>query len=314
MVINVIYKTAYDTTVGKTIYSSEKDKITREIVKVIRQGLPDDYNQGILGTELKPYVITGWDPIEDHIPSFTHPLVIEDRDKKFIAVDVRPFVKKAIPPILNAEELIRNKVEYKYAVNKLILTMDWIESSDAIAGLNNFDKLIYTNWITNILAFTYSLDPEERLRIKIATYLYYKSLLVDNVEEEYMQAGILQIGKLVGVTYKTGLEYAEGLEKNPEGIADLLENLKKCSPRLNGITLDSFVSLLSGGWFGLDRVNNIIIAITHPPTWNAILYSLVETPAFKRSQIVQSMRLSKVRSLEDAWKKEMNSIIHDYIE
>jgi len=287
-------------------------KVDKELQQAFLHELPDMEIFGLRSGLIKPYAISGWYPGESAIPSFTHTYLKEHGKSTYACIDIRPFVKRAILPILDVEKLISNKTEFKYAMYKLITTMDWVESTESIISLNNFDQHVYAQWISGALSYAYNLDAEERMKLRIAAYLYYRSLFVENVDDDYHQAGVIQISNKLPISATDAIKYADGLTRNTKHLEDFILNITKCSSKMKNITSDLLVSLIARGWFGFNQVENIAAALMHPPTFISLLRIAMEVPIYKRTTIMNAVNSLRMKQLEKEWIKSFEQLISDY--
>lgn len=289
-----IFKTAYDTTVGKSFVMSKVDNGLREaIIKDYIEN--NNYDIQKIG-DLSPILITNRDKSEANIPYFSHPYLLEmkeSRDHKtdYLCSDVRSYVTytQSVNPENNLH--IRNKMEFDLAKIRLILNMIWLSDRPrTLRDISPVPLIVFCSWISEGVSRRFALDPRDQLNLSIIAGIYYFSLF--NESDTFTEDDVLRVtGAVIKATKapsKDVISIFDRVEKlgNVKDFCATVRNILE-NPRLDDFNEGLLISILSGSWFGTNAKEMLAISLEHPPTWIAVVYSSLVERSFKNSVIAK---------------------------
>lgn len=286
-----IFKTPYDTTVGKSFVMA---KVTNAIQESIIKDYINNNNFGIEKIEqLGAILITNRDSSESNIPYFAHPFLVRMTDirkdgEDYLCSDVRPFVSYDTQ---NTEVHIKNKMEFDLAKIRLILNMIWL--SDKPRNLRDISPVplaVFCSWISESVSRRFALDPKDQMSLSIISGIYYFSLF--NESDTFTEEDLLRVtGAVIKATKAPSKDVISIFDKVEKlsNIKDFCTNVRNIldNPRLNDFNEGLLISIISGSWFGTNAKEMLAISLEHPPTWIAIVYSSLVERSFKNSVIAK---------------------------
>lgn len=286
----MIYESAYDTSVGvsysvKSINDSIVEAIYSDHCKVI--------SDGVYG------VITG-----NKAQNFPHPLmVVENGKNKGVFIDLRHMNKAGIDE--EFEVRVRDKSEYNLLLLRAKLTKVWNErNKDILKHIHPKLIAIYSEWISNNISKRFALDYKDQITIKTLCGLYYLSLFsrVEEWDKHYTANALLQLNQILKIPTVFAKEVILDIEKPLTNIASLTDTIKEKTDnvRLSTLTPATLLTIINSTWFGNNHGEILGIAIEHPPTFIALVYTAINDNLFKRvgfSQVVQNVLKNEGRNV-----------------
>lgn len=306
--------TAYDTTLGSSINTKpisteiQQALITSDLSKV-------KLNFRSNGNGVNPIFITGALEQESKIPLFTHPMsIITHKGEKYLVTDLRLFLSKN-PDLNNLQKSVRSLTDFNLAKAKALLTLNWMAGDSRTMMINMFFAgEVFAAWISESIAKSYQLDFQDLTRIKIATLVYYFQLFSDEefsptaVNREIV-SHIIKATRLSAEVIYSVLEKLENLDTPTDlcrNIVNVCENI-----RLKDFNLALLMTLIGNSWYGANAKENIAVAIEHPPTWIAIVYTALTERLFKTSKIYNLAEQFGKRGKSDEFKKNFIQYMQD---
>lgn len=282
-----IFKDSYQTTVGSAFVTKQIEFAIKE--SIIKDGLDKvNLNVNITG-DYKPIFITGSLSNEVDIPMFTHPItIINFQQKNYLCTDLRLFVKKNTP-IDAIESGVKNNTEFNFSKSRSILNLIWL--NDGVNRVKNnlpFAGTVFSAWISETIAKTYALDFKDQTTLAIITSYYYQTLFTD--ESVFDENTIQKMAAHTIKATKAPANYVfsvfdrikpmSNINDYCECVANLVENV-----RLEGFNLAMLLTIVKNSWYGTNAKEIISVALEHPPTWCAIVYTALNERTFKSSMI-----------------------------
>lgn len=290
-----IFKTAYDTTVGK---AANIAKIKNAIIEtIIHEGVWGfDYNLASAEDGIRPMFIASKADSEANIPFFIHPMIVSlDQIKKeevMVCTDIRSFASynknsQNEHDILN----VRNKMELDLARIRTVLNIVWIKDRPmSLRDISTIPTAVFGNWVSETIAKRYALDPKDQMTIMILACIYYNTLFSPSSkidEEDHVRVA----GSIIKMTRAPSGMVSEIFDKvtDMSGIKDFCTNIREIcqNTRLDDFNEGVLVSLLITSWFGTNSKEMLAVALEHPPTWIAIVYSSFVERTYKNSGIAK---------------------------
>lgn len=304
-----IFKSAYDTTVGKS--SNNLSKIKNAILEtVIKEGpWGFDYNLAATCDEIHPMFIASRADSEANIPFFIHPMIVTTeqikRTETMVCTDIRSFASynknsQDENDILN----VRNRMELDLASIRTVLNIVWINDRPMnLRDISSVPTAVFASWISETIAKRYALDPKDQLTIMVIACIYYSTLFSEHSEiseEERVRVS----GSIIKITRAPALFVNDVFDKITEmsNIKDFCKNIKDIcdNTRLQDFNEGVLVSLLITSWFGTNSKEMLAVALEHPPTWIAIVYSSFVERTYKNSGIAKiSQRYAQAKGETD---------------
>lgn len=307
-----IFNTAYDTTIGSTV-------TTKPIIAKIEEAMVRDAiyftTENFLQTDsLSSFILKGKYPSENHIPMFTHPILIPNyKEKQYLVYDARTLFSKDS----EGGMYVRSDTEKKFMDDRMVLLMAWLKGNK-IDLLNNLNAaaVIFAAWISDTISKRYALDPADQMKLTIIAHLYYQMLFHDGNEltserKDKFSLHTMRATKAPGNLINDVIDKIESLGN----IHDLCESIKKVldNVRLNDFSAAMLITITGTSWYGINPKELLSVALEHPPTWCAIVHSAMTERSFKKSQIaLVTERFARSRGIEE-YTHAMSLIRDQYI-
>lgn len=292
-----IYRSAYDTTVGKGFNTAKiKNSILETIIKESIYEFTYDLASLNLKDNVLPMFIASKSDSEANIPFFIHPLIVSlepiKQKETMVCMDIRSFASyNKNSQDTNDALLVRNKMELDLARIRTVLNMVWItERPMNLRDISSVPTAVFSSWISETIAKRFALDPKDQLVIQIIACIYYNTLFSDHntFSEEEKVRTIGSIIKITRAPSKLVLEIFEKVTEMPN-IKEFCKNIRDIgeNTRLQDFNEGVLVSLLITSWFGTNSKEMLAVALEHPPTWIAIVYSSFVERTYKNSGIAK---------------------------
>lgn len=315
----MIYKTAYDTTLGQAFH---RYSIEQSLKKALIQNGPsyfgfEGYNV-ISSVNFLPAQLTALNAKYSEIEYFAHPFSIEGlKDRNYLVLDSRLFVKENHSAGSNGLQ-ITNKSEYDFSLKRYFMNFAWLNMPvNSFKNSLQFAGTIFSNWLSEIIARRFSLDPRDQVILSIITSFYYQQLFIEKVtlDEDTKQ-------KLASVTLKATnapsslvFEIADQIT-SMECVADYCENVKKIldNIRLKDFNAGILYTIVGMNWYGLNNKENMAVALEHVPTWVAICYTAITNKTYKNTTIANvALKYSK-KGAGDEFTKNFSQMVEDFLQ
>lgn len=311
-----IFKDAYDTTVGRM-----HERSIKKVENLIKEAIIID---GIFTNTLrvddskkyKPLFILGNTANQANIEIFTHPLLLNYRDVDYLCTDMRLYIKKDSNPEITDLD-IKNKTEYNFCKSRAVLNLVWLnEKPTILRSLFGFAANVYTMWLSETISKVYNLDFNERSLIAAITSIYYQSLFLESSKftEEQKQLLVKNASNFTSIPSNNLFLLIDRIDKLDDindyciAISSIVDNI-----RLKNFNLAMLLTIISNSWYGNNAKEIISVAIEHPPTWIAIVYTALSDKTYKTSSVsIFSDKLSK-RGTSDEFMKNYLSLIRENV-
>jgi hypothetical protein len=293
-----IFRSAYDT---KACEGFAVDKLLAEIKKSMTMGWLSPV------PETSILRVDGADALSAGIPSFMHPIVLENRFDGMpspslqLAIDARPFGKWDQH---QRQFAVRNGVEYDLLVFRAKLNQIWISHpAQILRDVSSLPMSVYCSWISENVARRFALDPLEQMKLAILTGFFYQSNFTDlkELQERDTIRMVQAIVKATRAKAEDVLDVVDQFSAPISGVKEFCEKAQEVtgSVRLHELNIGVLAGILSKTWFGGPNAAELLfVALEHPPTWLTIMMAAATERTFKNSQITkiaerQSMAANK---------------------
>lgn len=308
-----IFKDSYQTTVGSIL-------VTKQIEHAIKEAIiKDNINNVNLDIdnkqEYKPIFITGAYSSENDIPLFTHPITINFKNVNYVCTDVRLYVTKNAP-IDQINNNVKNRTEFNFAKSRGILNLVWLNNGvNSIKNSLSFAGTVFSAWLSETISKTYALDFKDQTILAIITSLYYQSLFIDSVEldDDTKQRLAVHTIKATKAPAQMVFEVFDkiksfsSIEDYCSSVKEILENV-----RMKDFNLAMLLTIIRNSWYGTNSKEIISVALEHPPTWCAIVYTALNERTFKNSMIYRIAERFGKRGASDEFVDSYITLVKDY--
>lgn len=315
-----IFKDSYQTTVGsvfntKPIETAIKESIIKDSLDYVNLNVTHEY-------DTLPIFLTGRLPSESNIPLFTHPISIFNlHNKNYLCTDMRLFFKKDHPYTnLNDENGIRNITEFKFNKSRAILNLLWLEGKYSEVRNNlAFAGIVFAAWLSEAISKTYALDFKDQTTLAIITSFYYQTLFYDTSDfsseelKEKMAVHTIKATKapatlVMDIFDKISDKKIANVEDYCSLVSSTLENV-----RLNNFNLAMLLTIVKNSWYGTNAKEVISVAVEHPPTWCAVVYTALSERTYKTSMIFKIAERFGKRGAADEFLRSYSDMMRSYI-
>ena len=307
----MIYADSYQTKIGSAF-------ITKSIETAIKQAIIKDgldtvsLNVNHEG-KFKPIYVTGYYSSELEIPLFTHPIsILNFNHQNYLCTDLRLYVRKDVS-LNDIESGIRNLTEYNFVKSRSILNLLWLNDEiDSIKNSLSFAGIVYAAWLSDIIAKTFALDFKDQTIINVVAHVFYQSLFnnVVNFDNEYKEKLAVHTIKATNTKAEFVLgildriERLNSIEDFCNSVKDIVENV-----RLKDFNIAVLLTIVKNSWYGTNAKEILSVALEHPPTWIAIIYTSLNERTYKSSMLYRvAERLGK-RGISDTFLNNFRHLI-----
>ena len=171
------------------------------------------------------------------------------------------------------------------------MTLAWVTGGvDQIRNNLMFAGSVYASWLSDAISKRFALDPSDQLQLFIISYFYYQSLFKDTstFDEETKQMFAVHTIKASKAPSKMVFEIFDKIgtlstmEDYCTNVKNILDNV-----RLKDLNAGLLITTLGNSWYGINSKEILAIALEHPPTWVAIVYTALVERTFKNSTIAR---------------------------
>lgn len=320
-----VFNTAYDTTAGKgfttvKVISAIKESIIKDYIHQMNTGI----NTGV-DSDCHAILIANHYPSQAVIPYFTHPILVELGTLKthfktrLLCTDVRPFASSSKESLTSEDSgfLVKNRMEFDLAKIRTILNFIWItERPMKLRDISFVPMAVYASWISENVSRRFALDPKDQYLLSILSAIFYQTLFSDEEvlkDEDTKTKVATSVMKATKASAKDVYNVLDQIE-DLNNLKDFCTNVRKIldNPRLQDFNEGMVITLLGTSWFGTNAKEMLAVAIEHPPTWLAIVYSSFVERSFKNSAIAKISERYGLNKGQNDFTKALISLVSDY--
>lgn len=284
------FDTGYNTTAGMCIETRTAEKAIKEAA--ITGGLLSV----TLGVDqegpVRPCFLLG-NTEEAHIPPMIHPFLLKGyKGCDYLVTDVRAFrgaVANYYTSPKDFETHVRNKPEYLFTKHRTILSLLWLNGqATKLRASLLFAGTVYASWISGAIAKAYALDLNDQARITALAIYFYHSLFTEEtkLEGERLETAVIHSIRVTKLPAKEIYALYESLPAMAN-CADFCKVLSTSGEnvRLRDFNLPMFLTLVRNTWYGTHSDKLLPVAVEHPPTWLAIVYTTMTERSYRNSPL-----------------------------
>jgi hypothetical protein len=301
-------KTSYETSVGKIFNMKELDRTLREAL--ITGGLISrSFGVEKVGTQKAVFVIGG-SADENQIPPFIHPYLIENfKGEDILVTDIRLFrtTNQEYISEREFESAVRNKTEYALSKARAILSLLWLDPSECekLRSRFQFAGTVYASWLSQAITRAYALDFQDQTKITaLGIYFYHTLFSKENqLTERALETAVIHTIKATKLPAQEVYALFESLgevgniEAYCVNVQKVVENI-----RLKDFSLAMLLTLVKNTWYGTNAKDLLSVALEHPPTWIAIVFSTLTERGYKGSTLFKVIEFSARRGNSDEFR------------
>lgn len=305
------FRTGYDTTLGVAIPTSPIERCIKEAI--VRDGV--DYNtlDVITSEQLLPLFVTGLSGSESNIPLFAHPLVVKNHNHHdYLCTDIRLFIKNQLP--ITA----KNTTEFNFVKSRAILNLAWLTGSPS--GMKNtlgFAATVFSAWISEVISKRFALDPRDQLVLAIISHFYFQSLHYpeSTFDEETKQIFAVHTMKATKCPSQLVFEVFDKITQL-RNIDDYCTNVKAIleNVRLKDFNVGMLITCIGVSWFGTNAKEILAVALEHPPTWYAIVFTSLNERTYKDSMVARVAERYGKNNAWDSYSKSYGELVKGYLQ
>lgn len=291
---------SYDTTNGQ---ATNHTKLEQALRVAISTGLISERRMNILPIgDCSVVFVTGMDPEENTIPAFTHPFLVEVKNKRYLVSDIRSFkaTTQLYPTEKDFEEAIKNKSEYSLVKNRAALELRWVTGGqNSIRAQLSFAGSVFGSWISQTVSRVYALDFNDQITATAISIYYYHTLFTasQKLEGPALEKAVIHT---INVTKLPAKEVYSIFEKIPV-LNDMHDFCAALSSILENVRLRDFNALLlltqlGSSWYGNNAKEMISVALEYPPAWISIVYAAMTEKTYRNSPVYKLIEAQAKRN------------------
>lgn len=277
-----MFASPYDTTIGSK-YKLDKVELALQQADIKKQLV-------VIDPEM-PWLVAVINDKE--IPIFIHPVTLNDPNRgKKVVVDLRSYGR-----MLRVQE---DRVQIdpyggaSLTVNRAILQYFWSDdTARTVEGLSELPAAVYSRWLSEQIIRGLAVEEVQHHRLRVVFAYFYYALFAgdDGFPRHLAMAMASKIGGIIGVTPSLVLEYLP--ETIPTTVPELVSLLSNgdYGIRLKNLNQGTFYSITTKGFHSVVKPDEVLAAaIEYPPTFLAILHSVVNDRSFTKTNLTQAAK------------------------
>jgi hypothetical protein len=174
---------------------------------------------------------------------------------------------------------------------------------------------VFSSWLSETISKNYALDPGDQLTLRILIHFYYHNLfhVGEIIDEQTRQNWAIHTIKATHSDSKTVFSVFDQLEKmeNIDSLCNAAKRVVK-SVALGSLNVAVLLTLIRSAWFGNQAKENLSVALEHPPTWCAIVFSCVTEKTYKNSTIYKYVEKLGKKKADEEFMNTYTRIILEY--
>lgn len=311
-------KTSYDTTMGAI---TDLKKLDLALKEALITGNLCNRKLGVEKIDQQTAVfVIGGSADEASIPPFIHPYLIQNfKGQNYLVTDLRSFRTTAQTYMSDREfeASIKNKTEYGLVKSRAVLNLLWL--NDDVTGIRarfSFAGSVFAAWLSQAISKAYALDFQDQINIMAVSLYYYHCLFTTETRltGSALETAVIHTIKVTKLPAKDIYAIFESIgEINT--IEDYCAEVKKVieNVRLRDFNLAMLLTLVRNSWYGNNSKDMISVALEHPPTWIAIVYTTLTERTYKSSALYKLIELQGKRGNSDEFRMNFMELIRDTV-
>lgn len=276
-----VFKTAYDTTPCR-------GQVLTKLQNALTRALSDNYVHPATGyTSIYPVVRT--DILNELVPVFYHPFVMERNGEPLIFVDVRPFGKIDATSL---DFIISNREGYDGAILRARLQDLWSQGNYSAIRSMMLPAMAYPQWVAETITRRLNLGPGEQQKIAILAGIFYLSQFSDEetVDKDEHPKIISQVSRFTGIKPNVVKDVVDRIQviRNADEFCDIVKDELQ-STRANNLNAATLYTIMAGTWYGANAAELVAVALEHPPTWASMVHQAVTNRSYHHAGLTKML-------------------------
>lgn len=256
---------------------------------------------------LEPVTLYGLSALEQDVPALIAPYI--NQENNWIALDARQLV---VCDKNTMTARIKNDSEYQFAVQRFVLSALWATGTVSSLQSMKLPQLVFGDWVSMSIGRKFGLDMVDTFKLYILGCIYYATMFTDHFTADDLDKLKIGLKSVVAVSDAIDQVYLAAGEVN--SLDDFCSACYKVTGniRLKSLDYNVLVSVMSNSWFGLNSQDNILMALEHPPTWIAMVYTAVTQRSQRNSTVSKLAESRGKRGVTEEFLSTLTSLTLDY--
>jgi len=302
-----IYHTAYDTTQCEG-FGPGVNKTQQQMQAAIAMG-------ALIYASPDMLLVYDGDNYRNAIAGFTHPMRVSNKpsqekgDRQALAIDVRPFGSWS----RNQNKfVVRDESQMIMALLRLRLSSIWLtEERSYLRNVSPIPIKMFASWIMESLANKFALEPLERMNVSILAGVLYLSNFSDTTELDENERTRLaaSLSRDLAIDVKEILPVVDQYPSLAGVDAFCKAASAMCGVRLAELNRGLLYASLGGSWFGYNFKEVLAVALEHPPTWLAIVYTAGTDRSYRNTRLFKTFENNSRGGTDDLFKNSLKRLV-----
>lgn len=300
-----IYRTAYDTFLGQ---SHKTDRFVEAVVNLdihtdfliknsaVFIDAPKatiDYPGTVLPSVISPCTATEANMVPITFPTLVKvPAVGSVGEREFLVSDARTMIRGTS----RETATVTNQRDFEFLRARTILGALWLgKGTQPIHALSSLLPAMYAFWLADKIAQRYVLDADEQVKARCVAYHFYQCLFIEPKEPDENDQRKVSIvaSRLVFANPKIAMDIFAKLP-HITGAAHFITVLQQVlqNPRIDDLNVGTLANLMAATWYQEGK-EQAVVAIEHPPTFCAMVYSAFAQRGFRNTQLSKTLEKFK---------------------
>lgn len=265
----------------------------------------------------------------DDVPTFSHPLVLDmvklgeaaffkkqDRAFNNIYIDVRPFTTTE----RDGSVTITNEAEFELAALRAGLQHFVLKNTMAdLLSLGVFPLTVFIRWLTQAISQKLGLvNPQDKQRLSVICGAYYYCLFAetgghgDSIANLPERDKIKIASAIARATFISAEDAFAILDELPMmmDLQSFVNTLvtKGNSSRYQDLKVGVLIQIVGNSWFGFNSREVADVALEHPPTFFALVYSALKAKTFSKTILSTIVQEAVRGDNASSWTKALVSL------
>lgn len=278
-------------------------------------------NMQSVANEMTLRQVTGASSFEVAIPGFFHPYEVPNvsgpqDDQVTIVADMRPFGR------YDQQQMryeVKNFADHFLAQHRQLLNHLWLNGNgvEILREISHLPTQFFSDLISEGVTRRLNLDGREKLDLAILAGWFYQSQFTNDekLSEREMLRMVTAVAKGVRIGVQEVMSVTDQLEGPIHSVAEFCQKAEQItkSVRLRELNLGVLFQIIAGNWFGTHAAEIMTVALEHPPTWIALLYSAAEDRTFKKSGLTRLVEKARAPDVTQ-FVRSIDRILHAHYE
>ena len=221
------------------------------------------------------------------VKAFAHPIVHSFNGDAAIYIDVRGVTRFD----RSNGELIGSS-DYAYLLSRArLMDVAWVDDNPLdLLNLSDLPMKVFSRLLSENLGRRMNLDASVQVWVQIAAAYFYLCQFYNlvGVEQDDLIKHAKRVSRATGVVLTMVMDVitAVGPMMTIQAFADAVKT-HSGSIRLESLSPAIIYTMLGGIWYGPNNVENVAVALEHPPTFTAMLYAACNDRSYRKSILAQ---------------------------